>query len=186
MIYLNNTFLEGVAPGGLNNSFDIKVLICYLIDELNQPLSSDLICEIIQYYELANYFDIVSAISYLFENGQIITKKIDDEDFFELSNLGKSLTYPLFKSLPISVKQKAIESGQNILLVKKNIKHNKVNIVKKKDGYLVECKILDIGTDLLDIKLFVTTEKQANHVKNHFLKNSEKIYKNIIYSFDLI
>ena len=44
----NNTFSEGIAPGGLRDRAEIKLLVCYLLKTLNKPLSRTQINEILQ------------------------------------------------------------------------------------------------------------------------------------------
>ena len=57
---------------------------------------------------------------------------------------------------------------------------NKVEIKKVADGYVVHCKISDIGTDLLTFELFVAGELEAQKVKERFLDDPSAIYKGLL------
>ena len=48
------TFSAGVAPGGLRNIQEIKILICYIFDKLDKPLTKNDVTSILQSYEIAN------------------------------------------------------------------------------------------------------------------------------------
>lgn len=43
-----NAFVGGVQPGGLTNDFEVKLLVCYLLDSLKQPLLFEQLGEIFQ------------------------------------------------------------------------------------------------------------------------------------------
>ena len=59
----NDTFTGGVGPGGLRTKNDIRVLLCYLLASVSAPLRQDDILSILQEYNLANYFEIMDALS---------------------------------------------------------------------------------------------------------------------------
>ena len=56
-----DAFDEGIEPGGLRSRNEIKVLVCYLLKSIEQPISKQLINEILQENSLANYFEINQA-----------------------------------------------------------------------------------------------------------------------------
>ena len=58
-----NAFVGGVQPGGLTNDFEVKLLVCYLLDSLKQPLLFEQLGEIFQNTGLVNYFEFVEAVS---------------------------------------------------------------------------------------------------------------------------
>lgn len=73
-----NAFVGGIQPGGLTNDFEVKILICFLLDSLKknshgaalsdgeQPgLSFDELNEIFQETGLVNYFEFAESMSEL-------------------------------------------------------------------------------------------------------------------------
>ena len=62
-----DTFDEGIAPGGLRSKNEIKILICYLYNSVNDKMSKNLVTEAIINDELANFFEIFSAFDKLVE-----------------------------------------------------------------------------------------------------------------------
>ena len=65
----NNAFTAGVKPGGLNNSAEIRILLCYLIQNVPEPLSQEEIERALLGEELVNYFELASALSQLCDRG---------------------------------------------------------------------------------------------------------------------
>ena len=69
-----NAFVGGIEPGGLTNDFEVKILICFLLKKIEQPLSFDQINEILQKTGFVNYFEFIGAISELQKTEHILPK----------------------------------------------------------------------------------------------------------------
>ena len=57
---------------------------------------------------------------------------------------------------------------------------NRAEIKKVGDGYTVHCRILDIGTDLLEFTLFVPDIHQAQVVRERFLTDPQTVYLGLL------
>jgi len=174
---MKDTFNEGIRLGGLTNSLDIKILICVVLLDVREPLTSEQLTNIINDESLANYFDVMNCISELKRDKHLIN---NEDDVLIVSDIGKYAVDELIKTLPISIKDRALVSAHKFILNNKKLEDNKVNILKSDDGYIVQCKMLDIGSDLLNIELFVGTMSQAKEVEKNFLGNPSKIYSTIL------
>ena len=86
----NDTFSEGIAPGGLRDKAQIKLLVCYLLKTLDKSLTRTQINEILQEYKIANYFEVNQALSELVSGGQVTAGVCDDGDE-EITITGKSM-----------------------------------------------------------------------------------------------
>ena len=67
-----DAFTAGVEPGGLNSTRDIKILCCYLLNYVNQPVQHEQLVEALTVTGLVNYFEVASAISELLMMGNVI------------------------------------------------------------------------------------------------------------------
>lgn len=178
----NYGFSEGVSPGGLRSKSEIKLLICYLLKNLGLSLTRTQINEILQDYNIANYFEINSAVSELISGGQVLSKLIDGDE--ELTLTGKTEQYIRFieKDLPKSVREKAVNSAIRILKRERIERECKVETEKLEQGYHVSFTVNDMGTQLLKITIYVSDESQIEIVKRNFFNNAVGIYSNIISS----
>lgn len=177
MIIIKETFNGGIRLGGLNNSLDIKILICFLLIKVKEPLTKEQLTQILNDDSLANYFDVMNALSELIKSGQIIC---DCNNNLTVSKTGEDAMNTLLNTLPVTIKDRALISANKFILKNKKLSENKVEIKKAEDGYTVKCKILDIGSDLLNIELFVGTLEQAKEVESKFLNEPSKIYKTVL------
>ena len=79
------SFSEGIAPGGLREGAEIKLLVCYLLKSLDRPLSRAQINEILQEYPIANYFEVNQAMSDLVKSGNLISELCGEDETMQLS-----------------------------------------------------------------------------------------------------
>ena len=56
-----DTFDEGISPGGIRSKNEIRTLICYMLNSVNEPMSKNTVIEAVQKQGLANYFEVSSC-----------------------------------------------------------------------------------------------------------------------------
>lgn len=174
-----NAFSAGIEPGGLTLGHEIKILICYLLRNIPQKLTLSQINEALLKRGLVNYFELADAMSELLESGHIVisgtTSK--DEERYTLTDLGERTALEFSDSLPLTVREKALSSARNLLARQKNEAENIVTVDRVKDGYMVNLIISDIGSDLMNLSLFMPTEAEAQAVKRQFIRDPLLVYK---------
>lgn len=172
-------FIDGVAPGGLREKNDIKLLICYILSGIDNSLSKDDIISILKDNDLANYFEASDAFSDLISKKLIYTDS-KDNSLYTVTDEGKMIAKQLDVSLPISVREKALKAALNTLARAKIRKENTVKIEKNDFGYFVNCNISGGNIDLMSLKLYVPDIMQANMVKENFHKDPELVYSSML------
>lgn len=171
-----DAFTAGVDLGGLRTKDDIKLLICYMLSSVKQPLTKDEIVSVLQENNLANYFEINDALSDLIENNNIVSNNTEDSKF-TITKSGKLITTQLETSLPISIREKTLSAAVNLLAKIKRENENTAIIKKANNGYYVSCNISGGNNlNLLAIDLFVPDSKQAELVKRNFQRDPNLIY----------
>lgn len=85
-----DAFDEGIEPGGLRSRNEIKVLVCYLLKSIEQPISKQLINEILQENSLANYFEINQAVSDLVRAGSLEEAAQEGDTVYRVTDQGRS------------------------------------------------------------------------------------------------
>ena len=176
----NNTFSEGVVPGGLRSAPEIKLLICYLLKALDQPLSRSQINEILQEYPVANYFEVNQALSELVKNGSVISELSGDAEQMTLPGKLVFDVSRIEKSLPRSVREKALSAALQVLARERVKRESRTEVEKLPHGYHVSFTISDMGTELLSLKVYVADEGQIETVKRNFYDRAVTIYSDII------
>ena len=177
-----DAFDAGIELGGLRNRDDIRLLVCYLLKSIEQPISREQINEILQEDALANYFEINMAISELLENGNIINVSEDDNDFYTVTESGRIAAQDLETTLPRSVREKSVNAAIKLLTIAKRESENQIEIEKVNDGYNVTFSMSDGNDIIMKLTIYVADILQAETIKKNFLNDPVKLYSSIISS----
>ena len=176
-----DTFDEGIVPGGMRSKYEIRILICYLLNSIKEPVSKEIIVDSICEESLANYFETLFCVNALIEKGNIIEEGSDgDIKTYTVSKNGVMIANQLDTILAYTVKEKAYDCAINLLAQKKKERENSVEIVKTDMGYNVNCKISGGNLDLLSFSIFAPDMPQAQIIKKNFYENPTTFYKVIL------
>ena len=175
-----DAFTGGVDPGGLRNRADIGILICYMLDSIDQPFLQKDLVEIIQENGLANYFEIISSISELVKCRNI-TYTDQEQTTLRITENGRLISRQLNTNLSLSVRQKAAGATVQFMERRKTETENPVTIRKAEGGgYQVNFRVTDGMRDLMSLTLFVPDLSEANAVKRSFHKNPQRLYSIVL------
>lgn len=177
-----NTFNEGVAPGGLREKSEIKLLVCYLLKKLDRPVSRTKINEILQENAVANYFETNEAISELVKTGNITSTLEDGDEIFAITPKAMYEVGTIEKSLPRTIRERTVSTALKIFARDRIERESKVDVTPLENGFHVSFTIEDVGTQLLKLTVFVADMSQVELVKRNFFNNAVSIYSDIISS----
>ena len=169
----------GVARGGLFSTSEIKILICYILNAIDEPVPVDMLANVLHYEGLANAFEVSDAVVSLSESGQIIATD-ENEQTYAITNSGKNTAQTLKSSLSSVVKERAYLAVMKMFARFKNAKDNQFIITHEKGATYLSCSAIDGGKPFLTVKLLITDEDQGNLIKEKFLENPSAIYSKII------
>lgn len=174
-----NASNAGVAQGGLVSTDEIRILICYILHTIKQPVPGQQLSELLHYEGVANYFEVSSAFAELCENG-LIAKNINDNNLFEITPKGSTVATTLKTSVPLTVRDKAYSLAVRMLSRIKYAKETTVDITPLDVGYNIRCAINEGSLELMAVSLFVPDEAQANSIKERFVNDPTIIYSGMI------
>jgi hypothetical protein len=172
-----NAFTGGIEPGGLRTKNDIRILICYILHSVHAPLSGEDLSGILQKKSLANYFEIQDALSSLLKNGNILKNESGE---YQIGPGGKEIAEHLDDTLPLSVRDKALDAAMKMLARAKNEREHKVDILEDEDGHRVICHISGGDREMMSVSLSVPDILQAQIVKDNFHENPGGIYEVVL------
>lgn len=170
---------SGVAPGGLRDEEQIKVLICYLMYQTNEPITSDFICGVLQKCGSANYFEASQSFAELVENGQII-KSDNKNGGYILADSGEYIVNNLADELPLAIKENTLENYKNFLRQYDIKQENTVTLHSRNNKTYVECTVNDGDNPLLKISMYMPNTEQASLVRNVFYNNTDVVYQAVV------
>ena len=154
-----------------------KLIILYMLDKVDFPLTTSQISEFVLDKGYTTYFKLQEALSDLAESGLIRTETTHNRTLSHLTENGAE-TILYFSNKISSAIRKDIDE-----FLKEKQYDLKEEAAVKSDYYLntnreyeVRCQIVESGSSLIDLKLTVPTEKEAEAIANHWNAKSQEIY----------
>lgn len=168
----------------LQDSFEICVLICFLLNELG-ALTEKLLLEIVTLDETVSVFNLSDALG-LSENKNLIERfNKDNKIYYKVSAAGKEILYEFVNSLPLLIREKMLAEGRKVLSLFKLKKAVNWNICEAENGYYFKVQFLNEmgGDDIMQIKIFAPSMESALDIENRFLKKPVDIIGNVLNMF---
>lgn len=168
-----------VAPGGLNNRTEIRILLCCLLSDAKQPVPARQLKEGLHFEGIANYFEVAYALDDLLktDNIQLVNKT---QELYTVTESGKMVANTLRGDLPVTVLQKATQLTGRILSRVRHEKENKVEFESVGNGCMVHCSIMEGERAIMKISLLMPDRIYANRIRDSFLEDPESIYVEIL------
>ncbi len=170
---------QGVLPGGLHDNEQIKVLICYLLSDVSEGVTSDFMCGVLQKCGSANYFEASHSFAELVSGGQIAEIK-EGSNLYQLTDTGRYIVTNLADELPASVKESTLKNFKMYLHQYDVKQENSVKLISKQDRTYIECMVNDGDNQLLSVKMYIPDAEQAILVRNVFYNNTDVVYQAIV------
>lgn len=177
-----DAFSAGVEFGGLRTRQEIKLLICYLLENLEKPLSKTQISQIMQGQGLANYFEVNQALDELASAGTVQVRLFEEQEMLFLTETVHEATKILESDLPKAVREKAINAAVKMQTKARRLRENKIEVKKLETGYHVTFTISDKDDVLMSLTVYVADITQVETIKLGFLNDPVGLYSAIIAS----
>lgn len=171
---------EGVAPGGLRSKTDIKLLVLYMLEQVETSVPVRIVSDVITAQELANYFEAMDAISELQQNGTLERTSVDGQEALTITEKGLNAVGAVEDDLPRSVRETAVETTRHFLKLDRHARENDVVITPFGDGYNVCFSLTTGDTRLMELNMYVVSRDQAEVLKNNYLEDPTHLYSSIL------
>ena len=158
-----------------------KVLILYVLNNINKPITGDALYNLITSSIDLNYFYFQQFLLDLIEVKYIVRYKKEAQDVYEITESGKNTLDLTLDILP-GIKRLKIDAN-----FKNNMDkiENQESIIaeytpKSENEYEIDCKIIENSEVVFEIKTLAYSREQAQKIIDNWKKNASKIYPNII------
>ena len=172
-----DTMTVGVSPDGIKNRTDIRILICYMLDQFPEPLTKGDIIELIYTNQFANYLETLSAIEHLIDNEHLMHNA--ETDALLLAPLGKRVTDEMSDRLPNTIRQKSRRAIDRMLSRRRNERDNGFDVLRQEDGFRVTFTIGSKNPDqgIMSLSCFLPTTERVNEARERFYNDPEGLYR---------
>ena len=160
----NDAFTAGVRPGGLTDSTEIRLLLCYLVKNAG-PITRTEIENALMEEQLVNYFEIGSCLDDITRQ-QLVTLK---EDRYSITEKGRKVAQELAYDLPRSVRERAVAAVLRSQTWARKEAEYSARITEKPDGHCsIRCTIKALDQELFCLDIGTPDRLSADLVKKQF------------------
>lgn len=158
-----------------------KLIVLYMLDKVDFPLTNSQISEFILDEGYTTYFKLQQTIAELVESGFIREESTKSRTFYHLTDEGAQ-TLCFFRSDISPAIQKDIDT---FLREKKYELKEEVSVksdyYRSSGGeYTVICQVIERDAPLIDLKLTVPSQSEAETIADNWQKKNQEIYAGIM------
>jgi len=158
-----------------------KLLLLYIFDRIEFPMSNPQITQFVLENDIMNYFMLQQYLGELKDAKFITENQRDNEYIFIITEKGKSTLSYFIDRIPVS---KIERIDQLLNIQKQKLIENtqiKADYIKLKDNeYLVKLDVTEKDLPIINLKLSVTNNKQAKQICEKWRKSAPSLYGQII------
>ena len=158
----------------IESSFTLyKLIILYMLQNVNFPLSNTQISDFILEKEYTNYFHLQEALSELQDTKLIEIEKVRNTSYYHMTEEGS-------KTLSFFENEISPEIREEI---DRYMKEHSYELRKKAsagDDYEVRCQARERKTTIFEIVVTVPSEEAAKKICSNWENRSQKIYASIM------
>ena len=158
-----------------------KVLILYVLEKANKPLTNDVLYRIVIAAANMNYFYFQQFMLDLINVGYIFSFQIEDQTLYKITDSGKKTLDLTLDLLPGIIKLKADTNLKPII----DSSEEEQSIVAEytplsENHYTVICKVVENNETVFEVKTFAGSREQAKEIVDNWQNNASTIYPQIL------
>ena len=172
--YLVNTG----AYGFLDEVYEVRILLCYLLKHSPKPLTHDQIREITSKNNLINYFYLEDALTGLVQLGYAdLTEAKDGKGYYTLTEKGEEIEREFKGCIPPALRDRMVDEAVALFAKIRRDKEVKCEIEKLDVGYNVNFTLLSGESVIMQMQMFAPDASTANYFKKRIDENPSQLYK---------
>ena len=158
-----------------------KLIILYLLDKVNFPMSNAQLSEFILEKEYTDYFTVQTALSELSETGFLRVKTVRNTSLYRITEeVRKTLSYFIQKISP-AIREEIDSFLQEHSYELRNEISTPADYYKTDSGeFAARCRVLEKDSVLIDLTLTVPVKEQAEAICSHWRDKSQSLYASIM------
>lgn len=172
-----NTFSADVELGGLRNTAQIRILLCFVVKNLDGKISRSKLIDVIRTHGIANYFDLSQSLEELIKSGNLTA---DSEELLSITPKGTAAVDELINEIPKTIREKAISDAVKLLTIERRENENKVIVKQLENGFDVSFTVSNGDDVLMKLSIYAADEYQVEKIKSNYLNDPISIYAGIV------
>jgi len=158
-----------------------KLILLYIIEKINMPVSNLQITKLIMENNLMNYFFLQQFLNELCDDNLLCIEIRDKKTFYTITDLGKNTLKYLDYLIPINVKHRIDIKTKNARKKIRNETFIAADFIPESENkYMVNCSVREDDFTLIELKIAVGNRNDARSICDNWRNYPHKIYMEII------
>ena len=158
-----------------------KLIILYMLNKVDFPLTNSQISEFILDEGYTTYFHLQQAISELTDSELIKVKTVRNSSYFQITPQGKQTLSYFEDQISDGIKKDIADFfKENIIQIREELSDTADYYKGQEEGYQVRCRLRQNNLSLVDLTIAVPTEEAAKAICINWKEKSQSIYENLI------
>ncbi|AUS98843.1 hypothetical protein CDQ84_08550 [Clostridium thermosuccinogenes] len=160
-----------------------KIILLYMIDKVNMPVSNHHITKLVLENKFMNYFILQQFLNELCDSGFLELSENGGKSFYSITPNGKKTLEYFVNLIPFGIKSIIDNTIPEIRSdIKKESLISADYTPKSENEYIVSCKLKEDNFTLIDLCITVGTKSDARTICENWKNNPQQIYSEIIAS----
>ncbi len=166
---------------GFASKIKTKIYILFILDELNYPVEYDTVCAIMEECGYVTGFDFTECFSELCDSEHIYCEMLDGVKYCLITELGKMVSRELQDRIVESIREESSLIAHRYFSLKQRGIELSTRMETREDGKQVAiCTMSEKGGILLEYKVCVTSEGQAENIREYFKSKPNEILRGLM------
>lgn len=154
-----------------------KLIILYILNKVDFPLTNAQLSDFILEKEYTNYFNIQQAISELTSSQLVTVTTVRNSSHYRITPAGTETLEFFNNKISDPIKSDIMEYLRNNKYALREEVSNLADYYEEKPNeYVVRCQVKEQGSSIIDLSLIVPTEDVAISICNNWKKKSQTVY----------
>jgi hypothetical protein len=170
----------GVGKGGLKSTAEIKILVLYLLMNVDEAVPSNQIADLLHIEGIANTFEVNEAFYELNKN-ELIFEDVKGSETYLINDKGRDVGQTLQSSVPFTIREKSVKLLKKMLQRNRHMKETDIKISHVNDGSIkITCSAIENEKVIMSFTLQAADDAQAIRIRENFLDDPAVIYRTLI------
>lgn len=170
-----------IQNNNISKILESKLILLYLIDKMDIPLSNSQVCQFVLEGSYMDYFSIQNYLAEMVETKYLDITKEDNNTRYTINDSGLQALSFFEKNIPTGVKNKI---NEYVLDNRKRIKRDFEVTANyfydhKTNEYIVKCGVYEDAKVLMELNISVVSKEQAKTMICNWKKNVTSLYLEI-------
>lgn len=165
----------------INSVYSVKILLCYLLDKLDRPVTEEELRIIAEDSGVINYFFLSDALNELVKNGSVEAQvPSPGKRILTITEKGRMGSEYFNRNISRVFRHRILETAFSFFIKKDRDAVCSSSTEECGSGYNVSFKVNEGDHDLINMSFYAPDREQAEHIEEKIRSNPMGAYRSIL------